>query len=124
MPLRDCTILKYEDKYWLFGILSEDEGKDYKLYVFFSDTLLGPYISHASNPLRNGLDGTRSAGNFIIVDGVIYRPTQNCKNGYGESITINKLTRLNEISVTEEPYMTISINKRTNLIPRSTPSIP
>jgi hypothetical protein len=111
LPLRDSTILKHDDKYWLFGILS-DEGKDYKLLVFYSDSLLGPYIPHPCNPVNSGLDGTRSAGNFIVIDGVIYRPTQNCRKGYGESITINKVTQLNEISVVETPYMTISINKK------------
>ena len=111
LPLRDSTIIKQNDKYWLFGTISE-EGKEYKLYVFFSDSLLGPYNPHPGNPIKCGLDGTRSAGNFIEVGGVIYRPTQNCKKEYGESITINKLTQLNEISVVEEPYMTISINKK------------
>lgn len=112
MPLRDSTILKQGDKYWLFGILSEENGKDYKLYVFFSDNLLGPYAPHMSNPVKCGLDGTRPAGNFIVIDGVVYRPSQNCQNGYGESITINKLTQLNEKNIIEEPYMTVSINRK------------
>jgi len=114
LPLRDSTIIKQNDKYWLFGTISE-EGKEYKLYVFFSDSLLGPYNPHTGNPVKCGLDGTRSAGNFIEIDGVIYRPTQNCKRGYGESITINKLTQLNEINIVEEPYMNISINKKNRL---------
>jgi hypothetical protein len=111
LPLRDSTILKFDDKYWIFGALSED-GTDYKLHVFFSDSLLGPYAPHPANPVKRGLNGTRSAGNFIEVDGIIYRPSQNCKKEYGESITINKVTELNEINVVEEPYMTISINKK------------
>ena len=111
LPLLDSTILKHDDKYWIFGTLSEN-GTDYKLSVFFSDSLLGPYAPHPANPVKSGLNGTRSAGNFIEVDGIIYRPTQNCKKEYGESITINKVTELNEINVVEEPYMTICINKK------------
>jgi hypothetical protein len=111
LPLLDSTILKHDDKYWIFGTLS-DNGTDYKLCVFFSDSLLGPYVPHPSNPVKSGLNGTRSAGNFIEVDGIIYRPTQNCKTTYGESITINKVTKLNEINVVEEPYLTICINKK------------
>lgn len=42
----------------------------------------------------------------------IYRPAQNCKNEYGESITIYKVTELNEYSVVEEPYLDICINKK------------
>jgi hypothetical protein len=111
LPLLDSTILKHDDKYWIFGALSEN-GTDYKLYVYFSDSLLGPYVPHHGNPIKSGLNGTRSAGNFIEVDGIIFRPTQNCKKKYGESITINKVTELNEINVVEEPYLTICINKK------------
>jgi len=110
LPLRDSTILKHDDKYWLFGTLSENGT--YNLYVFFSDNLLGPYAEISGNPVKNGLNGTRSAGNFIEVDGFIYRPSQNCEKEYGESITINKITELNEINVVEEPYLSICINKK------------
>ncbi len=110
LPLRDSSILKKDEKYWIFGTICENESK-YDLHVYYSDSLLGPYVPHRSNPVKSGLDGTRSAGNYIDVDGIIYRPTQNCKNEYGESITINKITELNENNVTEEPYLDISINR-------------
>jgi hypothetical protein len=110
LPLLDSTILKHDDKYWIFGTLSENDS-NYKLYIFFSDSLLGPYTPHPSNPVKMGLDGTRSAGNFIKIDGIIYRPTQNCEQEYGRSITINSVTELNETRVTEEPYMTICIDE-------------
>ena len=110
LPLRDSTIIKQGGKYWIFGTMSES-GTDYKLYVFFSDNLLGPYVSHPANPIKSGLDGNRPAGNFIVIDGIIYRPTQNCQTVYGESMTINKVIELNEHNVAEEPYMIIKINK-------------
>lgn len=113
LPLRDSTILKKDNKYWLFGTVGETET-GYKLHVFYSDNLLGPYTAHRNNPIKDGLDGNRPAGNFIEVDGVIYRPTQNCNNIYGESITINKVTELNETNVTEQPYFDIFINRRNN----------
>jgi hypothetical protein len=115
LPLLDSTILKYDNKYWIYGTLSEN-STDYKLYVYFSDKLLGPYVPHPSNPVKSGLNGTRSAGNFIEVDGIIYRPTQNCEKKYGESITFNKVNEINKINVAEEPYLTIGIDikKRSN----------
>ncbi len=111
LPLRDATVLKYNNKYWIFAIISENEA-DYRMHVFFSDTLLGPYSPHKNNPIKTGLNGTRSAGNFIEVDGIIYRPVQNCQNGYGESIMITRITELSEQSVTEEPYLSIKINTK------------
>lgn len=111
LPLVDSTILKHKGKYWIFGAINEND-KDYKLLVFFSDNLLGPYTPHPRNPVKNGIDGTRPAGNFLEVDGIIYRPAQNCKIEYGESITINRIIELNENNVAEEPYMTIRINRK------------
>ncbi len=111
VPLYDPTILKNEDTYWLFG--SEFENRtEYKLQIYHSGKLMGPYTPHRGNPVRSGLDGIRSAGNFIEVDGDIYRPSQNCQNEYGESITINRIKVLDEYYFSEEPYMTINISKK------------
>jgi len=109
LPLYDSVILKYNNRYWLFGTLFE-KRLDYKLNIFYSDNLLGPYIPHKGNPVKSGLNGTRAAGNFFEVDRVIYRPVQNCEREYGESITINKLIKLDESSFIEEPSMEISID--------------
>ncbi len=112
LPILDGTILKHNGKYWLFGVLRGYDGvEQYKLCIFYSNSLLGPYTPHPMNPVKNSLNGTRSAGNFIEVDGEIYRPTQNCENSYGESITINKMTVLTEMDIQEEEHMSISINK-------------
>ena len=110
LPLRDSTIFKKDNKYWLFGTTGTTET-GYELHVFYAESLLGPYRPHPNNPVKNGLNGNRPAGNFIEIDGVIYRPTQNCKNLYGESITINKVIELNEKNVEEEPYLEIFINQ-------------
>lgn len=110
LPLLDSTILKHDEKYWLFGTLRGSEANK-KLNIYFSNTLLGPYTPHINNPVKTTLNGARPAGNFIEVDGVIYRPSQNSENRYGESITINKISVLNENDFVEEPYMTISMNK-------------
>lgn len=111
LPLLDSTIIKHNGKYWVFGALA-NEKTGYELNVYFSDNFLGPYHEHFQNPIKTGFDATRPAGHFINVDGNIFRPAQNCKNEYGESITINKVTELTETNVTEEPYMNICINKK------------
>jgi hypothetical protein len=109
--LLDSTILKYKSKYWIFGALG-DNTINYQLGIYYSDNLFGPYTPHACHGAYTGLDGIRSAGNFIEVDDVLYRPTQNCKKTYGESITINKVLALDENNYAEEPYFTISMNKK------------
>ncbi len=109
-PLLDSTIIKKSGMYWVFGVLTDDNA-GYEEHVFYSDNLLGPYKGHPANPVKRGLDGTRSAGSFIEVDGAIYRPAQNCEKEYGDSITIYKINELNDKRVSEEPYMNIEINR-------------
>ncbi len=110
LPLIDASILKRNNKYWLFGTLLGD-GIDSKLNIYFSDNLHGPYIPHLQNPVKDNLNGSRPAGNFIFVDGEIYRPTQNSRNFYGESITINKIVKLTESEYEFEEYMHIKTQK-------------
>ncbi|SHJ12604.1 hypothetical protein SAMN05444280_11194 [Tangfeifania diversioriginum] len=113
LPLLDSTIIKHNGKYYIFGTTSKNDN-EYYLHLFFSDSLLGTYIAHPNNPVKEGLNGTRSAGNFIRVDGVLYRPAQNCEEQYGKSITIQKVTELSETKFVEETYMDICINKIKN----------
>lgn len=112
-PLLDTTILKHDNKYWLFGAIRDQETrKKYESWVFISEAFDGPYRLHPQSPVDTGLDGIRSAGDFIKIDNVIYRPTQNCKEAYGKSITINKLNRLTETEVKEDFYMAIEVNEK------------
>lgn len=111
LPLLDSTIIKHDEKYWLFGTLyGEDSHK--KLYIYYSDNLLGPYTPHPENPVKNSLNGSRPAGNIIKVDDIFYRPSQNCENQYGESMTINKIIKLNELQFVEEPHMVIRMDRK------------
>lgn len=111
LPLLDSTVLKHDNLFWIFGTICDKGVADYRLKIFYSDNLLGPYTPHPGNPLREGMDGIRSAGGFLNIDGVIYRPTQNCREEYGKSISIYKITDLTKTSFREEPHMNIRINK-------------
>lgn len=106
----DSTVLKYNGKYWIFGTIS-GKGSNSKLYIFFSESLFGPYIPHPGNPVKDTLNGSRPAGNFFEINGNLFRPSQNCEKEYGESITINKVNVLNELQFDEEPYFSIAPKK-------------
>jgi hypothetical protein len=114
IPILDPTIIKYNNKYWMFGTLIGKDA-DNKLYIYYSDNLLGPYIPHIKNPVKNSFIASRPAGHFIEVDNVIYRPSQNSEFEYGESITINKVIKLDESDFVEEPYMLVCTNQRNQI---------
>lgn len=111
LPLLDSTIFKKDGKYWLFATLGDYKFDHSKLYIYFSDSLFGPYKPHKNNPVKYDIDGTRPAGNFIVVDGEIYRPAQNCGKYYGKSLAINKVTELDEYSFKEEFYFEMTAHK-------------
>ncbi|MBS1741500.1 MAG: hypothetical protein JST81_00580 [Bacteroidetes bacterium] len=106
LPLLDSTILVHNNKYWLFAT-KRGEHSNSKLYIYYADKMEGPYIPHAANPVKNSLNGSRPAGNFIKMNGEIYRPSQNCAQYYGKSVTINRVTLLNEKEFAEEAVVDI-----------------
>lgn len=112
LPLIDSTILKFNNKYWLFATLGGNNSDHSKLYIFHADSLFGTYVPHTKNPVRESLDGSRPAGNFIFVDGEIFRPAQNCAKFYGRSITINKILILTENEFEEEAYLDLESQKK------------
>jgi hypothetical protein len=111
LPVVDATITKYEGKYWLFGTMVGKQ-RNSELHIFYSNSLTGPYTAHQGNPVKRDLYSARPAGNLVIVDGNLYRPAQNCSSYYGESISINKITKLNTTQFEEEEYFTIRANRK------------
>lgn len=111
LPLLDSTIIKHNDKYWLFATINGHHA-DNELHIYYSDSLLGEYKAHRGNPVRTGLKGSRPAGNIIETDGKLFRPAQSSMFTYGDSIIINKIKVLSESEYSEEFYMNISINRK------------
>jgi len=111
LPLLDSTVIKYNNKYWLFATVGKN-GNDHKqLNIYFADSLFGTYKPHKGNPVKDNPEGARPAGNIFSVDGVLYRPAQNCSHHYGESITINKINILTENEFSEEYHFKIVPDK-------------
>lgn len=112
-PVVDGTIVKSAGKYWLFCTMVGEQRNSH-LHIFYADQLTGPYTAHSANAVKVDLNSARPAGRIIEVDGVLYRPSQNCTSYYGESITINKITTLTTTQFKEEEYFHI-LAKKTDL---------
>ncbi|HWC55226.1 MAG TPA: hypothetical protein VG676_16695 [Chitinophagaceae bacterium] len=108
-PIVDPTILKFKDKYWLFGSMKESSNSS--LYIFYADDLFGNYTPHPKNPVKIGLQGSRPAGNFIKIDDIIYRPAQNCSSYYGKSVDIFRIISLTTNDYVETYHKTIIPSK-------------
>jgi len=112
LPLLDATIIKKNDTYWLFANYGDGVDDNNKLFIYYADALCGQYKPHAMNPVRNNLDGSRPAGTFIEVDGVLYRPSQNCGKYYGKSITITEIVKLTPNEFEERYYCDIAASSK------------
>lgn len=112
LPLLDSTILKHNNKYWLFSTFGDRKFEHSKLYIYYSESLCGAWQAHTNNPVKYNLRGSRPGGSVVEVDGQLYRPAQNCKDYYGQSLIINKITRLTETEFSEEEYFELLPEKR------------
>jgi hypothetical protein len=105
----DPSIIKYENKWWLFFSLNE-YGDD-NLYLAYSDNLLGNWQMHKKNPVKSSLQSSRMAGEIFWHEDSFYRPSQNCLKKYGASIVINKITKLNTEEYQENEEIEITPNQ-------------
>ncbi|SDJ60588.1 hypothetical protein SAMN04487898_103376 [Pedobacter sp. ok626] len=101
----DSSLIFYKDKYWLFTSISQKKNE---LYIFYADTLDGGFTGHALNPISVESKESRGAGNLFIVDGELYRPSQNSNHRYGGSIMINKITQLTENAFSQKAEFELS----------------
>ena len=50
------------------------------------------------------------AGTPFVIDGVLYRPAQDCSRGYGGTVVVNRVQRLDETTFAEEPVERVAVS--------------
>lgn len=106
----DSTLLKYNDKYWLFTTEKRyDNDQDLSLLsIYHSNQLLGGHWTpHIHNPVVTNIEAARPAGKIIEVGGKLLRPSQNCSKHYGYGITLNQIKTLTEHQFEEVKYQSL-----------------
>lgn len=92
----DATILSYGADYYLCA--TKYPETQIMVYLYKSSSIEGPYTPCENKPFNGSLRSSRSAGNWITIDGRIYRPAQDCSERYGAAMTIMSVLNI-------EPYM-------------------
>jgi hypothetical protein len=100
-PALDSTLFLYQGRWWLF-CTSAKRGGEHQLYAWHSTFLHGPWQPHALNPLKCDPRSTRPAGTPFMIDGVLYRPAQDCARTYGGAVVLNRVGSLSPIDFAEE----------------------
>lgn len=99
----DSTIVRHDGRYWLFCTLRDGPLLNTALHLFVADHLAGPYRPHRHNPVKLDIRSARPAGTIFAIDGVLYRPGQDCGEEYGAALVIHRIDELSEAAFRETP---------------------
>ncbi|MGY3037090.1 hypothetical protein ACVIIV_006260 [Bradyrhizobium sp. USDA 4354] len=95
LELADATITRHNGLHYLFGAWRDGTGGySDSLAIYYADRLVGPWLPHASNPVLIDRASTRPAGNFVTLNDRLWRPVQNCADGYGAALALAEVTEL------------------------------
>ncbi|MDF0580440.1 glucosamine inositolphosphorylceramide transferase family protein [Bradyrhizobium yuanmingense] len=95
LELADVTITRHNGLYYLFGAWRDGTGGySDSLAIYYADRLLGPWLPHASNPVLIDRASTRPAGNFVTLNDRLWRPVQDCTDGYGAALALAEVVEL------------------------------
>lgn len=99
LVLADVTITQHNGMHYLFGASYDGRGGySDALAIYYAQDLLGPWLPHASNPVLIDRASTRPAGNFVAIDQKLWRPVQDCTNGYGGGLGLAEVLELTPTS--------------------------
>jgi hypothetical protein len=107
VPALDASIVRFEDRWWLFATRL-DRGANHDLFIWHADALRGPWHEHAGNPVESDIRSARPGGTPFIVDGVLYRPSQDDSGVYGGRLVVNRVLTLSPTEFREEPARIVS----------------
>lgn len=106
--LVDPTLLKHDDKYWIFATTKKNkEDAIVNLRIFFSRKF-GGFAPHALNPVKTDVKTARPGGSFFEYRGKLFRPVQDCEEFYGHLIRIMEVKKLSEREYEEQEVMVLS----------------
>ncbi|NVJ47560.1 MAG: hypothetical protein HWE07_10545 [Cytophagia bacterium] len=115
----DPTILKKNNRYWLFVNQRAHEGGSpfVELFAYYSDSLEKPeWKPHALNPIVSDVRSSRPAGNFFQHEGKWYRPAQDSGKRYGYQIKIQELIELTPESFEEKTVQILSPDEHSGVL--------
>jgi hypothetical protein len=102
LELGDATITRHNGLNYLFGAWRDGAGGySDTLAIFYAEDLMGPWLPHASNPVLIDRASARPAGNFVTVNGKLWRPVQDCADGYGAALGLAEVVELTPTTFTQ-----------------------
>jgi hypothetical protein len=91
----DATIFAHDGLFYMMSVVREDiGGYSDTLAIHHARRLMGPWTEHALRPALVDAGAARPAGAIVRKEGALWRPVQDCTHGYGHSLRLARIDRL------------------------------
>jgi hypothetical protein len=101
VPGIDPILYRWADRCWL-GLTCADIDARSNYCLWHAPDVAGPWTAHADNPVKIDVRSARSAGTPFWHEGHLYRPAQDCSDGYGGAVSINRVLECTPQAYREE----------------------
>jgi len=93
----DPTLFQHDGRWWLFATVRDGGGAfSDALYLWSADDIRGPWLPHSKNPVLIDIASARPAGRIVLRNGILFRPVQDCRQGYGQALGIARILTLDD----------------------------
>jgi hypothetical protein len=91
----DATVFPHGGRYYMTSVIREGlGGYSDTLAIHHAPRLFGPWREHATRPTLVDASAARPAGAVVERSGALWRPVQDCSHGYGRSVRLARITRI------------------------------
>ena len=98
----DATLVKAQDKWWLFANFIEKGSTWDTLNLYYADhPLSDQWTPHPLNPIVKDIHSARPAGRIFLHNDGLIRPSQDCSIRYGYAINFNRIITLTKTDYAE-----------------------
>jgi hypothetical protein len=104
----DATVFSHDNYWWLAGSEVAPKGANCELHLWYAQSVSGPWHAHPGNPVKIDVRSSRPAGTPFLLDGILYRPAQDCSKTYGGQVIINRIFTLTPTAFREEAVATVA----------------
>lgn len=106
----DTTLFGGGSKWWLFTTIAENAAAapNFELFLFYADHPLAEHWTpHPQNPIVSDVKSARPAGDVLVKDGKLVRPSQDCSVMYGHGFDLNEIELLSETEYCERTALSV-----------------
>lgn len=92
----DATLVQHDGRWWMLATVRQGGSFSDTLTAWSAERLTGPWTPHPQGALLVDIASARPGGRVVQRDGRLLRPVQDNRTGYGASMLLTEITRLDD----------------------------